>query len=99
MSKSGGGSIGLALGGVAGIYCIHDAEKDRVTTEAQVAGLMLDKGIVYDPKEHFIFRCTCCRNLFLSNDDEPKYCLTCRTGPIIHTPGGPLPLPGGIVDG
>ena len=84
------------MGGTAKIYCVHDRGKDEITTEAQVAELGLEVGVVYDPKIHKLFKCTCCRNLFFDISDEPKFCSVC-SGRLVHGLGGPLPEPGGVI--
>ena len=97
-SRSAGTGTKIALGGKATVHCVHDRQKDQVVTEAQVKVLALDYGIKYDPAQHKIHKCTCCRNLFVDPTDEPRYCLICQGIPI-HGLAGPLPLPGGVVDG
>lgn len=94
----GGTTLHPFLGGVAQVYCVHDREKRQVRTESDVAALGLEAGIIYDPFFHKIHRCTCCDNLFVDPSDEPRYCTVCL-GPLVHGLGGPLPLPGGVVDG
>ncbi len=85
-------------GGTAVVCCVHDVQKRQTTTEAHVFALGLESGIIFDPKQHKIHKCTCCENLFVDPSDEPMYCHTCR-GPFVHAPAGPIPLPGGVVDG
>lgn len=84
--------------GKAIVCCVHDRQKRVVITEAQVAALGLQSGIIYDPEQHKIHRCTCCENLFVDPSDEPRFCSVCQR-PLVHALGGPLPLPGGVVDG
>jgi hypothetical protein len=86
----------IELGGKAQVYCVHDREKRQVTTEAQVAQLGLEVGVVYDPKIHRLYRCACCQNLFFDPSDEPRYCRPCQ-GPFAHQLGGPLAQPEGAL--
>lgn len=88
--------VRLVLGGTAQVYCVHDRRKREVVTEAQVAELGLEVGIVYDPKQHKLQVCSCCSNLFFDPSDEPRFCAVCK-GPLVHPLGGPLPDPGGVV--
>lgn len=88
----------IALGGKAVVCCVHDREKRKVVTEAQVATLGLEVGLIYDPKQHRIHRCSCCQNLFVDPSDEPRYCETCRMPPAFAL-GGPLATPTGPIDG
>jgi hypothetical protein len=75
---------------------VHDRKKREVVTEEQIAELGLAVGIIYNPKIHKLFRCSCCDNLFVGHTVEPKHCDTC-TRPAIHALGGPLPEPEGVV--
>lgn len=84
----------VAVSGVAVVCCVHDREKRQVTTEAQVAALGLEVGQVYDPKQHRLWLCACCENLFVDPSDEPRYCRRCER-PNRHPLGGPLPEPNG----
>lgn len=86
------------FGGVATVHCVHDRQKRQVVTEAQVATLGLEAGIVYDPRQHRIHRCACCDNLFVDPSDEPRYCTVCTVVPLAHPLGGPLAAPIGQVD-
>ena len=86
----------VELGGTAVVCCVHDREKRKVVTEAQVAALGLEVGMLYDPTRHKLHRCACCENLFVDPSDEPRYCSTCQ-GPLKHALGGPLPEPVGVV--
>lgn len=97
MSTAAAGSRAV-LGGRAVVCCVHDRQKRQVVTEAQVAAVGLEAGIVYDPRQHRIHRCACCSNLFVDPSDEPRYCETCRTPPVFAL-GGPLAAPTGPVDG
>jgi len=97
-SRMAGASVGIALGGKAAVHCVHDVMKDQITTERELFEFSLTLGIVFDPKQHKTHRCTCCRNLFVDVSDEPTYCTVC-SGPLVHALGGPLPQPGGVVDG
>jgi hypothetical protein len=83
-----------ALAGTAVVVCIHDRVKREITTEAQVAALGAEVGIAYDPKQHRVWECACCANLFVNPTDEPRYCQRCRVPPA-HQPAGPLPKPNG----
>lgn len=86
----------VALGGTAVVCCVHDRVKRAVVTEADVAALGLEAGIVYDRARHKLHRCACCDNLFVDRSDTPRYCRTCQ-GPLAHELGGPLPEPVGVV--
>lgn len=86
----------VALGGTAVVCCVHDREKRRVVTEAQVAALGLTVGQVYDPKQHKLHLCACCQNLFVDATDVPRFCSICRR-PLVHSAAGPLPDPKGVV--
>ena len=86
------------LSGKVQVCCVHDREKRKVVTEAQVATLGLEIGLVYDPKQHRIHRCACCENLFVDASDKPLRCETCRKPPSFAL-GGPLASPTGPVDG
>jgi hypothetical protein len=88
----------VVFGGSAKVCCVHDREKRLVTTDRQVAELGLAVGIVYDPKLHKLHLCSCCQNLFFDPSDEPRYCSVCQR-PSVHALGGPLPKPGGTIDG
>ena len=95
-SRAGGTAPRIVLGGTAQVCCVHDREKRVVTTEAQVAALGLEAGILYDPRIHKLQRCACCDNLFFDPSDEPRYCSVCQR-PLVHPLGGPLPEPKGVV--
>ena len=86
----------VELGGTAVVCCVHDREKRKVVTEAAVAALGLEAGIVYDPTRHKLHRCACCDNLFVDPSDTPRFCHACQ-GPLVHALGGPLPEPVGVV--
>lgn len=90
--------VRVTMGGTAAVFCVHDRQKDQVTTEEQVAalGLELPVPIIYDVKIHKLFKCTCCRNLFFDISDEPRFCSVC-SGQLVHPLGGPLPEPGGVI--
>lgn len=88
--------IRVALGGTAVVCCVHDRRKREVVTEAQVAALGLEIGMLYDPKQHKLHRCACCDNLFVDPSDEPRYCQRCQ-GALAHALGGPLAQPTGVV--
>lgn len=94
--RRGGLGVRLVLGGTVNVHCIHDREKRQVTTEAQVAELGLEVGIIYDPRLHKLQRCACCDNLFFDPSDEPRYCAVCL-GPLVHAPGGALRKPEGVI--
>lgn len=100
VARPGGGGLGprMVLSGSAKVCCVHDREKRQVTTEAQVAelGLLLRPPILFDPKQHKLFVCACCENLFFDISDEPRFCGPCQR-PLVHQLGGPLPDPGGVV--
>lgn len=91
-----GVGLHVSLGGTATVCCVHDREKRQVVTEAQVAKLGLDVGVVYDARQHKLHRCACCENLFVDPSDEPRFCSTCLR-PAAHPLGGPLPEPIGVV--
>ena len=90
-------TLGVELGGVAVVCCVHDREKRTVVTERQVAELGLEVGMLYDPKQHKIHRCACCENLFVDPTDQPRFCSVCL-GSLVHRLGGPLPDPTGVVE-
>lgn len=94
--RRGGGAVRAVLGGTAVVCCVHDREKRKVVTEAHVAALGLAVGQLYDPKQHKLYRCACCENLFVDPSDEPRYCSTCARAPV-HALGGPLPNPEGAI--
>jgi hypothetical protein len=89
-----GTRLKMGLGGVAVVCCVHDREKRQVRTEAQIVGLGLEVGVVYDAAQHHIFECSCCENWFVDPGDVPLRCHACR-GTIVHTPAAPLPEPTG----
>ena len=89
--------IGLAWGGQARVYCLHDRQKREVTTEDQLAE-MAPPWRPYDPRQDKIHRCSCCDNLFTDPTDEPKRCYACRVHPAVHPQNGPLREPIGVVD-
>lgn len=89
-------ALKIALGGTAVVCCVHDREKRKVVTERDVAMLGLEVGVLYDPKQHKIHRCSCCENLFVDPTDTPRFCSTCL-GATVHQLGGPLPEPIGVV--
>ncbi len=84
------------LSGKATVHCIHDRQKRIVTTERHVFDLGLTLGILYDPKQHKLHRCSCCENLFVDPSDQPRYCETCGRPPV-HLQAGPLPEPEGVI--
>lgn len=90
-------SLRVVLGGTAVVCCVHDRVKREVVTEAHVAALGLEVGLVYDPKQHKLHRCACCDNLFVDPSDVPRYCRTCQ-GPFVHELGGPLAEPLGVIE-
>ena len=96
MSQANRIGVGVALGGTAVVCCVHDREKRRVVTEAQVAALGLEVGQVYDRRQHKLHSCACCGNLFVDPTDTPRFCSACQ-GPLVHPLGGPLPEPTGVV--
>lgn len=85
-------SFSVAVSGQAIVCCVHDRVKRQVTTEAQVAELGLAVGHVYDPRQHRVWLCACCENLFVDPSDVPRFCRQCYRSPV-HAPGGPLPTP------
>jgi hypothetical protein len=87
----------ITLGGRATVHCVHDREKRVVTDPEQVAylGRLLDQD--YDPRWHKLIRCSCCENLFVSDNDTPRFCDTC-TGRTVHMPAGSLPKPEGAIE-
>ena len=95
MSAGGGTALRVALGGKAVVCCVHDRPKRQVTTEAQVAALGLEVGQVYDPKQHKLWLCACCENLFVDPSDEPRYCRRCQGPHRCTRLNGPLPAPNG----
>lgn len=93
-----GAAVRPAFSGVAKVYCPHNREKDVVKTEVDVSLIGLSVGQLFDPAQHKIHRCGCCRNLFVDAGDEPVYCYACLQRPT-HALGGPLAAPIGPVDG
>lgn len=89
-------STGLraVLGGTAVVCCVHNRVKREVVTEAQVAQLGAEIGMRYDPRQHKLWLCSCCENLFVDPSDEPRHCQRCQTPPV-HQLGGPLAKPNG----
>lgn len=83
-------SFRVAATGTARVYCVHDRQKRQVTTEAQVVALGLEVGQVYDPKQHRLWLCACCENLFVDPSDEPRYCRCCERRNV-HPTNGALP--------
>jgi hypothetical protein len=84
------------LGGRAVVHCVHDRVKREVTDPEYVAHLGRVAGNVYDPKMHKLHVCACCENLFVMLDDAPTLCSVCLGQPV-HTLGGPLPAPRGVI--
>jgi uncharacterized paraquat-inducible protein A len=82
----------LGLAGTAVVVCPHDRAKRQVTTEAQVAELGRQVGQVYDPKQHKLWSCSCCHNLFVDPSDEPRHCRRCQVQ-VVHALAGPLQPP------
>lgn len=93
----GGQTITPFLSGKAVVCCVHDREKRKVKTEADVYALGLLVGQEYDPAQHKLHLCACCENLFVDASDVPRYCSVCL-GPLVHALGGPLAPPHGVVD-
>lgn len=87
--------IGVALGGHAVVCCVHDRVKREILTEAQVAELGRQVGQVYDRRQHKLWMCSCCENLFVDLADEPRFCHRCQTRPPVHPLNGALPSPNG----
>lgn len=82
----------ISVTGTAVVCCPHDRIKREVTTEAQVAELGLQVGQVYDPRQHKLWLCACCQNLFVDPTDAPRLCRRCER-PNVHPLGGPLNTP------
>ena len=91
-----GSGVRISLSAKHKVVCVHDREKRLVVTEQQVAQLGLDVGILYKPGIHKLHECSCCENLFVATQVEPKYCSVCEK-PLVHALGGPLPEPKGVV--
>jgi uncharacterized paraquat-inducible protein A len=87
-----GGAVSVGVRGAAVVVCIHDREKRVVTTEKHVAELAPQVGQTYDPKQHRLWLCACCENLFVDASDEPRYCRRCQI-PSSHPQAGPLRAP------
>jgi hypothetical protein len=90
-------NLRLGLSGSAVVVCPHDRPKREVTTERQVAELAPHAGFKFDPKQHRLWLCACCQNLFVDPSDEPRYCRRCQaathhptTAPIAPPNGRPL---------
>lgn len=90
------GTLNMTVSGVAIVCCVHDREKRQLTTESAVASLFAETGYPYDPKQHKLFSCACCENLFVGITDEPRFCDDCTSAPV-HALGGPLPDPTGAI--
>lgn len=88
------GRFHMSLGGVAVVCCVHDREKRQVRTERQIVELGREVGVEYDPRQHRLFECACCENLFVDPGDEPRLCHACR-GSVIHAPAAPIAEPRG----
>lgn len=86
----------IVLSGKAEVFCVHDRKKREVVTEEHVMELAKAIDFQIRPGIHFMFKCSCCENLFVDEGTEPRYCLTCRRDPV-HGLGGPLPEPEGVV--
>lgn len=89
-------AIGIALGGVAQVYCVHDREKRKVTELEDVIALGREIGVRYDPKQHKTHKCACCENLFVDASDVPRLCHVCLGLPV-HAFTEPLPAPIGVI--
>jgi len=76
--------VGIALGGVATIHCVHDREKRSLTT------------LPFDPSKTSLHLCACCENLFTERSDTPMFCPSCRGAPT-HQLRADLPAPIGRV--
>lgn len=85
-------NLSISVSGAAVVCCPHDRAKRQITTETQVAQLGLAAGHVYNPKQHKLWECACCQNLFVDPADEPRLCHQCSHPPI-HALRGPLPTP------
>lgn len=91
-----GTALRPVFSGTAIVCCVHDREKRKVKTEADVAELGKAVGQVYDASQHKLHSCACCENLFVDPSDTPRFCSICN-GPPRHLLGGPLPEPTGVV--
>ena len=78
------GAVGVALGGKAQVFCVHNQPKREITE------------LAFDPSLTSIHLCSCCENVFLERSDVPMFCQFCREAPTF-TPGGPLPDPRGRI--
>ena len=96
MQHRGESTLQISLGGKAQVYCVHDWEKDQITTEKQLMEILKYANFKIKKGVHFIFKCSCCRNLFVDEGTEPRFCVKCRGNPV-HPLGGPLPDPEGVV--
>ena len=83
-----GGSVGIAIGGVARVYCVHDREKREVRSPDDAYRVAQAAGMVVDPHAKFQ-TCGCCENVFATRDDIPTLCPRCL-GVNVHQLGGPL---------
>lgn len=86
----------MSASGVAVVCCVHDREKRQIRTEEALAQLLDEFGYPYDPKQHRVFECACCENLFVRQDDMPQFCGKCRTTPVFAL-AAPLPDPTGAI--
>jgi hypothetical protein len=87
-------NVKTTLGGVAVVVCVHDREKRQVTTIEQIQqlGRELDPPMIFNPKVHYVAKCMCCENLFVSLEDTPRFCSICQRD-LVHPLGGPMPTP------
>lgn len=86
----------VVLGGTAVVCCVHDRIKRIVNDDKALILGMQEAGLVYDPAQHKIHRCSCCENLFLDLTDIPRLCDGCLKPPT-HALAGPLAEPEGVV--
>ena len=77
-------ATGIAIGGTAKVYCVHNQQKREVTE------------LVFDPTATSIHLCSCCENVFLERSDVPMFCPDCRQSPT-YALGGPLADPLGRI--
>lgn len=85
-------TFSVAVSGSAVVCCVHDRPKREITTEAQVAELGLRVGQIYNPRQHRLWLCACCQNLFVDPTDQPRLCHQCQRAPG-HPLEAPLPTP------
>lgn len=96
-SRLGGAPLGIKIGGTASVYCLHGREQYQITEEAQVMALAPPDAVI-DGKQHKLLECSCCHNLFVSDDGTDTKCLPCDPARqrLLNAVGGDIILPRGV---